>query len=413
MVVVILTYLITLKWPFLKNIIWVAAILRITTAFIHFFIFNLPDGNLDALKFENYTWYFSQLSISDSYFSFKSNNLALTFTWVLSFFYRLFGRSPLLLQSIGVFFGILNVVLVYKLAILLYPDKQKAKQSALILALFPTVILYSVLILREVYVMLFFVLSFIYIVKWINNHHLLDGFLGLIFYIPLYYLHGTHVIGAFFLFLIILINTLISFIKRFNNGIFGVPHFFLLFFTPILIGLTYSLVIDFKIPYLGKLEDIFTFSRILYQNKVTDFGGSVYPKWLSPNSLTDFFLLIIPRLLYLLFSPFIWDLRAINHLLGFVDGLMYIFIFYWLIRGVLKKKRKQIISTFYIILLPLLIAYSWGVGNFGTALRHRVKFVPVLIALSSVYLPKIVLLNKSKRVSVNRSESNKFYFEGG
>jgi hypothetical protein len=173
------------------------------------------------------------------------------------------------------------------------------------------------------------------------------------------------------------------------------------------------LVIDFKIPYLGKLEDIFTFSRILYQNKVTDFGGSVYPKWLSPNSLTDFFLLIIPRLLYLLFSPFIWDLRAINHLLGFVDGLMYIFIFYWLIRGVLKKKRKQIISTFYIILLPLLIAYSWGVGNFGTALRHRVKFVPVLIALSSVYLPKIVLLNKSKRVSVNRSESNKFYFEGG
>jgi hypothetical protein len=149
-----------------------------------------------------------------------------------------------------------------------------------------------------------------------------------------------------------------------------------------------------KIPYLGKFDDIFTFSRILFQTKVTNFGGSVYPDWLSPKSPLDFFLLIIPRLGYLLFSPFIWDLRAINHLLGFVDGLLYLFIFYWIAKGILFEKHKQIITRILIILIPLLVVYSWGVGNFGTALRHRVKFIPVFIAISTIYVPKITLTKK-------------------
>jgi hypothetical protein len=47
-------------------------------------------------------------------------------------------------------------------------------------------------------------------------------------------------------------------------------------------------------------------------------------------------------------------------------------------------------------LIPLLVAYSWGVGNFGTALRHRVKFIPVFIAISTIYVPKITLTKKFK-----------------
>jgi hypothetical protein len=151
-----------------------------------------------------------------------------------------------------------------------------------------------------------------------------------------------------------------------------------------------------KIPYLGNFDDIFTFSRILFQTKVTNFGGSVYPDWLSPKSPLDFFLLIIPRLGYLLFSPFIWDLRAINHLLGFVDGLLYLFVLDWIIKGMVLKKLNKFVSILLIILIPLLITYSWGVGNFGTALRHRSKFIPIFIAISTIYVPKITLTKKSE-----------------
>jgi len=185
-------------------------------------------------------------------------------------------------------------------------------------------------------------------------------------------------------------------LTRLKLGKLLLPNTAIFLLTPFLIGTFFFYFSNINLPYLGKITNIFTFSRILFQSEVTNLGGSAYPSWLIPDSISGFFLLIIPRLFYLLFSPFIWDLRAINHLLGFVDGLLYLFLFYWITKGVVFKKHNQIITTLFIILIPLLVAYSWGVGNFGTALRHRVKFIPVFIAISTIYVPKITLTKKFK-----------------
>ena len=392
----VLIYVMTIRWPLLKNIIWIGALLRILAALIHFFIFQLPDGKIDAVKFENYTWSFSQMPFNDYILSFKTNTLALTFTWVLSLIYRLFGRSPLLLQCISIFFGVLCILLVYKLSFLLSNNEKKAKQSAWILAVFPTVILYDSLILREVFVMFFLLLAFIYFAKWYISKNVNYGIFTLVCFIPLYYLHSALILGGVTFFAIFFIESIGFFKVRYRQNKFSIIHAILLSFTPLITLYLFTILPGIKIPYLGKFDDIFTFSRILFQTKVTNFGGSVYPDWLSPESPLDFFLLIIPRLGYLLFSPFIWDLRAINHLLGFVDGLLYLFVFYWIAKGILFEKHKQIITRILIILIPLLVVYSWGVGNFGTALRHRVKFIPVFIAISTIYVPKIALTKKSE-----------------
>ena len=392
----VLIYVMTIRWPLLKNIIWIGALLRILAALIHFFIFQLPDGKIDAVKFENYAWSFSQMPFNDYLLSFKTNTLALTFTWVLSLIYRLFGRSPLLLQCISIFIGVLCILLVYKLSFLLSNNEKKAKQSAWILAVFPTVILYNSLILREVFVMFFLLLAFIYFAKWYISKNVNYGILTLVCFIPLYYLHSALILGGITFFAIFFIESILFFKVRYRQNKFSIIHAILLSVTPLVTLYLFTILPGIKIPYLGKFDDIFTFSRILFQTKVTSFGGSVYPDWLSPKSPLDFFLLIIPRLGYLLFSPFIWDLRAINHLLGFVDGLLYLFVFYWIAKGILFEKHKQIITRILIILIPLLVVYSWGVGNFGTALRHRVKFIPVFIAISTIYVPKIALTKKSE-----------------
>ena len=392
----VLIYVMTIRWPLLKNIIWIGALLRILAALIHFFIFQLPDGKIDAVKFENYAWSFSQMPFNDYLLSFKTNTLALTFTWVLSLIYRLFGRSPLLLQCISIFIGVLCILLVYKLSFLLSNNEKKAKQSAWILAVFPTVILYNSLILREVFVMFFLLLAFIYFAKWYISKNVNYGILTLVCFIPLYYLHSALILGGVIFFILFFIESIGFFKVRYRQNKFSIIHAILLSVTPLVTLYLFTVLPGIIIPYLGKFDDIFTFSRILFQTKVTNFGGSVYPDWLSPESPLDFFLLIIPRLCYLLFSPFIWDLRAINHLLGFVDGLLYLFVFYWIAKGILFEKHKQIITRILIILIPLLIVYSWGVGNFGTALRHRVKFIPVFIAISTIYVPKITLTKKSE-----------------
>ena len=47
-----------------------------------------------------------------------------------------------------------------------------------------------------------------------------------------------------------------------------------------------------------------------------------------------------------------------------------------------------------IILLFYGIAFSFGVGNFGTGIRHRSKFVIELILLAAPFIPQFVISKK-------------------
>ena len=52
-----------------------------------------------------------------------------------------------------------------------------------------------------------------------------------------------------------------------------------------------------------------------------------------------------------------------------------------------------------IILLFYFVAFSFGVGNFGTGIRHRSKFVIELILLAAPLIPKFVI--SSKKIYTN------------
>jgi 4-amino-4-deoxy-L-arabinose transferase-like glycosyltransferase len=393
-IVIIVTYLIGFKFPNLKVIIWVASIIRIISVLIHEYIVKLPDGTKDAIRFEASVWKYSQLPFIDFLYSFNSVSKAYTFTWFLSFFYRIFGRSTLLLESVHIIIGLACILLVYKLSWLLSGSALKSKQSAVIFAFYPTIILYSVIILREVYIVFFILLISLFIVKWLKSNQIKFSLVSLLLFVPLYFLHGGLLVGAGMVFIILSYSSLKDIYNSFKNNHILVPQIVFVFFALITIGIAINKLSTLNIPYLGNITNIFSLSRIVFQAEVTNIGGSVYPGWLIPNSISSFFLLIFPRLVYFLFSPFIWDIKAINHLLGLVDGIMILFLFYFIIKGLLLKKLNNFVSILLIILIPLLITYSWGVGNFGTALRHRVKFIPVFIAISTIYVPKITLTKK-------------------
>ena len=390
------TRLLIFKFPGLKLTIWVALILRILLSLINEFIYELPDSNADATRFETKTWFYAKLPIFDFLTSFNSDFTAYTFTWFLSLLYRIFGRSPLVLESFGIIISLISVIIVYRISFLVSDDTIKSKQSAAIFAFFPTVILYSVIILREVYIVFFMLLIALYVVKWLKSNQIKFAFVSLLLFLPLYFLHGGLMIGAVMFFIIFLYISVKNIYAAFKNNHILVPQIVFILFIFITIAIAINELSTFNIPYLGNVSQFLTLSRIFFQAEVTNLGGSAYPGWLIPFSLPSFVLLIIPRLIYFLFSPFLWDIKAINHLLGFVDALLVIVLFFYIIKGLVVKKQNKSVTILCIILLPLLITYSWGVGNFGTALRHRSKFIPVFIAISSIYVPKITIRKNLK-----------------
>ena len=302
---IIVAYILALRYPGLKLIIWIALIIRMLTALFNEFILKLPDTNADAGRFEAKTWFYAQMPVLEFINSFDSQSKTYTFTWFLSFFYRVLGRSPLLLESINIITSLFCIILVYKISILISNNMSKSIQSALLFAVFPSIILYNVIILREIYIVFFLLNGFYFIIKWINTKNLKFAIYALLNFVPLYFLHGGLMVGALVFLVLLLLRSIKDSINFFKNNRLLIPQvilicsfFFGLFFF-------FGNLSKLYLPYLGNISNIFILSSLVFQAEVTNIGGSVYPEWLIPDSFPSFFLLIFPRLVYFLFSPFI------------------------------------------------------------------------------------------------------------
>ena len=85
---------------------------------------------------------------------------------VVSFFYVVFERTPLLLNSIHITFGMLTIYFAWLIAYEVWNDRSAAKKSALIIAFFPPLIMYSSVTLREIVVVLFIQLFTLFYLRW-------------------------------------------------------------------------------------------------------------------------------------------------------------------------------------------------------------------------------------------------------
>ena len=100
------------------------------------------------------------------------------------------------------------------------------------------------------------------------------------------------------------------------------------------------------------------------------------------------------KTIYFLFSPFPWDIKKSSHLIGFLDSLIYLWLIYLIIKNIKIIWDDPALRIISIILMIYIIAFGLGVSNFGTSIRHRVKFVSLFIILSVPFLPKFLIKKK-------------------
>ena len=195
-----------LKWPVVSRIIYVALFVRILFILIGHYIIPLPDSTKDAAGLEELAWSYGQNGFDSAISLFPGIN-SFFFSWSIGVLYSIFGRSILLAQSIGLFFGVISVFLAWFISEKIW-DSQTAIKVGWIVALFPSLVLYSVLPLKRSLSRFFFLLvAFIGIFYWVkqdsNKYVLLAtaGFIGAAFF------HGALILGGIlFLLIVFLIN---------------------------------------------------------------------------------------------------------------------------------------------------------------------------------------------------------------
>ena len=381
-----ITCILIYKKPRLASVLLVAYIFRWLFVVNHNYLIPFVEGMGDATNYEQLAWDLSKLSINErSHYRYGNGDI---YSWVGAIFYSLLGRSIVFLQSIGVVAGVVCVFLVNNAVELLWGNRYSLR-SAWIVALFPPLILYSALTMREIFIVAFMLYGIIGIIYWKTYNYKIGILKALIGFTCAGYLHAAFTTG--------LILTLILVVLEINNYILNKYLYnkynkynklinVLILVT--LLTICYDLLIHVSLPYLGSLNDL-NVQHLISQQDIRLYGNTAYPDWLLTHNALQFFLLSPIRLIYFLGSPFFWDLKKLIHIIGMLDGIIYLYIT-WLIccnfNFIWKNYTARII---FILTIILIIEFTLGTINSGTALRHRAKFFSSLIIIISPLIPHI------------------------
>jgi hypothetical protein len=380
----------------LAAVLLVAFTIRAGVALFHCYVAPLPDGTADAITFERYAWEWAQGGLSSALGHYPGMG-SYFYSWLMSLLYSVTDRSLLLLQSTSVLVGVLGVFATWRLAFELW-DVQSARKAAWGMALFPIVVQYGALPMREAWVVLFFVLGLSSVVRWARNGGPMPVMTGIGAFVLASFFHGGMFVAALGFIGLIGARAGRQWMAAIARGKLRVLASLMLI--TVIVFFAFYIISGASIPKLGTAEAMLSFDRLSYYFESRIRGEAAYPLWLQPDSFIDFIWAVPARGLYLLFSPFPWDIRSASHLVGMVDGLLYL-----ILASLIWKNRRSVMAepgsrAVLLLLIPLLLAFGVGTGNFGTALRHRAKFVVGLIVLASPFLPRLVLRRRIHRRDV-------------
>tara|TARA_B100001057_G_scaffold242625_1_gene242974 strand:+ start:34779 stop:36008 length:1230 start_codon:yes stop_codon:yes gene_type:complete len=382
------TVYLALRLPGISKIIYVALGIRLILLFIGQYI-DLPDSTSDAENFEFYAWQFAQGGFSNLFDYFRGPD-PFFISWLIAIPYSLLDRSELMAKAISLFFGIGSVFLGWLIANQIW-NKNIANKVGWIIALFPSLILYSILIMREVYVVFFLLLALYGVVDWTKNGNFKSIIIAMIGFFGATFFHGAMLVGGIAFLGIVFLSSGTRFIRslikfRLNFKVL------ILFFFVIISG--FYLSKNVHIPYLESFDYATNINTLFQKTQINTKGGASYPEWLIISSPVEMFYKLPLRSIYLIFAPFPWDVTEIKHVIGMIDSILYIYLTILIFQNRANIWKNPALRIFLIILLSYILVFGIGVGNFGTGIRHRSKFAVIFILLAAPLLKKIIFLKK-------------------
>jgi len=345
----------------------VAFLYRVLLLYIDIYHFRLPQGGKDTENFD--IWANAILQLNPHTFLETISNGVKLFSTMGACIYYLFGRNPEIWAGSMIFFGLGTIFYTYRTTLLLTGSKKLSRISAWIIALYPNIAVLSVLVLRESPIQLFSIMSIYYYSKYTTCKKkrwlvlfLFSALFATILHSAMIYLLVGFALCA------VLIN---------NSGWF--QRLFSIFMAT---GVLY--LVDHTGLGLSKFGGSFDGAlSILEERRNPIDSGAKYPEWLLiKGELID--LARIPvRMIAFLFAPLIpFLVRTTKHALGLVDGLLYFFCLASLIKNFSRVYRIKLRKALVLITLAGLFVYSMGSSNFGTNIRHRTKFLPIIVVLT-------------------------------
>jgi 4-amino-4-deoxy-L-arabinose transferase-like glycosyltransferase len=362
-------------------VLFFAFLLRLGAVGFHTYIGPLPDSGADALNFQHSAEGWAQFGFLRAFHEFPGVSSYL-YSWFLALLYSIDGPSPLAAQMVNVILGLFIVYLAYRLGGELW-GPVIALRGAWVVALFPAMVLYSAITMREAVIVAFFMAGLVFCVRWRKRGSSTE----LIKAVGCFAVAGGFHSAMFLAIGALLAAILLEGINLRN----GLSREILGRLLAILLGIAAVaglVVFEISLPKIGTLTEAVSEESLTARTESATRGGARYPDWLLPKNGVSAVSLLPPRIVYLLCAPFPWDIRSPNQLVGLADGAVYAGLLF-----LIWTQRKRIAASreaMMVLLLTLLMVsiFALGASNFGTGLRHRAKFFAVFAVLAAPALPR-------------------------
>jgi hypothetical protein len=368
--------------PEVAKYLFIALILRIIFALVNTYIVPLPDTQFDSNFFERYAWELYEKNIGVNDINFYGNGLG--YPLYLSYFYYIFEvRSPLFLQSLSVGAGVAVVFFSYKISTKIW-DIKSSKRVALLVAIFPSLVLYSSIIMREMFILLFILISYYYLIDYFSEFKVKINnlFFALVSFTIAGSLHGLALIFLVGFFFTAIYFCMRGFIKcKIKYKFLLIPLFVVLLFI--------FEYFEFYIPYVGNLDKITNIDTYIQASNNRLLGNASYPEFFKTDNWIQYLIYLPLRVLYFIGSPFIWDIKDTKHIVGYIDSIFYFYLFFSFFRHYSSIMNNQALRGILYSIIPILMAFSIATSNFGGAIRHRSTMIVFFIIIIAPFLKKI------------------------
>lgn len=382
---VLLIFLVKKK-PHLKNILIIFLLIRIILIFINLELFSLPESAGDAFKFIRIA---SEMVNNGLYENIFNPQLGTYFkhsySWLLALFFSIFGESYLLATSITLALSMLTIYILEDLLKLLWGNLN-FNNILFLVTLMPSFILYSVLPLREILFTFLLLIAFLNAGLFLKYNKFFNSIVSIIFFFIAGTIHGGGNIGLILFICYLAFRYSKSILIQFYNlniNIFNIT--ILIFLYLVIISYINDNLVFSKIGSFSLLMDPEYISKFADQRTL---GDAAYPIFLIPSSDKDLIWIIPLKFLYFLFGPFPWDIKSSIHLVGFFEGLVYLYLSFIIIFSFKKILNNDLALLLLICLIFYVLAFAIGTSNFGTGFRHRAKFFIFIVSLAAPFIFK-------------------------
>jgi hypothetical protein len=380
-VLLIATYLVahySIRFPASCLAFSTALVLRVGAVTLHTLGYALPYSDADALNFVA-----AGTALSLDGFESALGRVApgaLFYPSLLGLLFALAGPGEFVAQAVNVAFGVWAVVLVHKLAVEMGGTAKQVSRVTLLAAVFPSLVIFSSVPLREAPIVSFLLLGTLYLVRWRYTSRITALILaGGSFGVATLFHSGC--VAALLALLVFV------FVRVWSAAFSGTALSSLRALVGLVLIVGAGAIAVVSGLQLGKTAIIEEGIAQAQETKARD--RAAYLENMQASDPRDLLWQGPIRVVYFLTTPYPWWVTSLRDVAGLVDALIFLVLALAGLRGAIGARvRTPAWWTLFVVFWSCVLIFSIATSNYGTALRHRAKFAPLLICLALMTPPR-------------------------